>query len=257
VAAHWKLADSLSGVDLVVTTTGSPAQQADGENWSDYVFSASTPCPQSLDAIEQPYPVAEGPADGSTFSDTTTMPGFNTGFPASGSWSVSPSAPAHVCGYVSTGYPTNQVTATTDSPVTAHVPHLNYKAVMFMGRPGTSTVYCNDEWGSASASFTPCQLHGRMVLSVSKKVRRQLGLTSRVLAVVNLAPFDHNEFYAPWKVPAKVLKAIGNYKVPPFPMTMKVTVTSPTPTTFSSTTPNARRGVCGGTYAGACKGYGG
>jgi hypothetical protein len=161
-----------------------------------------------------------------------------------------------VCGYVATGFPTNQVTATTDSPVAAHVPHLNYKAVMAAGRPaGFTTVYCQDRWGAVEVQFTPCLLRGRLVLSVTKKVKRRLGLTSTILASVKLKPFVENQFYAPVTFPKKVVTAMNHYKV--FAMTMKATITSPTSTTFSSTSANARRGVCGGTYVGVCKGYGG
>ena len=256
VNAHWALAQNQVNVNLVINTTGSAAQP-DTESWSDYVFAASTPCPQSVDALNQLIPDASGYPTGSTFSETTTAPGFDTGYPPSQTWLVSPDAAAHVCGYVIAGFPTNQITATTDSPVVRHSPHITYDAVMFFGRPGTATVHCKDTWGSTLVTFVPCQLRGRMVLSVSKKVRNQLGLTSRILASVTLKPYDDNQFYSPFKAPAKVMKAIGDYRVKAFPMTEKVTITSPTPTTFSATAANARRGVCGGTYTGVCKHFGG
>ena len=238
ISAHWQFP-----AELVVTTTGNPEQPQTAAHYAAFyhsVWPATTPCPTSdadvlqlLDVTGSPYGDGSGEAT-ATFSDTRTYGGwqFVDGYPLPAGALLTPEMNVHVCGYVIEGDAgIYKVTAMTDSVVPPHVPSFGYVVAAF--NPGSALAVCYDQWGTQWAHFTPCPLSGNVVISVTPTIRQKLHLASTTLARFTLGSYDRQEFATTFRFPAKVLQAIKNRVT--IPVTMKSTVTAPTPTTFSRT----------------------
>ena len=220
-------------------TPTAPMSQGHYTEWEVFALASTTPCPTTIDGLNQEFPygsdVAYGQADRATFSyaDTITY--------STATRLLDLYKPNHLCGIIMETTSTGKtITAHVETPLPARV--LDYGVSVLSG--GTSPkIYANgwvyDVWTPTKYHVVPSDdFDGKMALSVTRKVKREVGLPSKILGTSTLHPYDSGGIYSFFSLSRATKTALakwheaGGYS---FLMTLKVTVTSPISWTASDT----------------------
>ena len=218
---------------LNVTISGSPEkpysegdfQTGDtghGVSWSVSELAPSQPCPTAASDLNGDSTIAYGTPTGTTFAETDkNVGGFQD------------DRPVHLCGLMVESDSTGPVvTATSDTPVPARV--RNYGLRINGGGYYLKKQYhmrvigqCQDFWPNGKHLFTSgCPLAAKVVMTVSKRVKNQLGLPSRLLGTVKLVPYTGTVERTELALTAAGRKAAAHWKDSDV-ATLKATSTSP------------------------------
>jgi hypothetical protein len=190
---------------LVLTVSGTPEKPYSVDPsgipqhdvvWDVYLADPTQACPATPDSLDYSEDIADsadfGGAKGTSFSKTINHP-----FSPPGGYHDE--QPAHLCGYLTEGDTDSTsgstITATSDTVTPARVRNWGVRingGGYYLKKQYHLTVIgqCQDIWPNGKVWFTTgCPLAAKVVLTVSKRVQHQLGLSSRLLGSVKLVPY--------------------------------------------------------------------